>query len=591
MKRPAHKKELVLKGINASPGICIGKAYHVDREGVEVVDRYPIPEQGVKKEIKRFKTAVQAAKHELRAVIENSPPELQKGHILETHLVLLNDKLLYGRTIETIDKERVNAEWALKSIVNQIRSVFHEMPDPYLKERVADITHVSNLVLRNLTGAKSESIGSIDKRVILVAHDLSAADTSQINLERIKGFITDLGGKTSHTGIIARSLEIPAVVGLETATREIRNDDLVIVDGTTGVVIARPSESTLIEYEERQAGYERYRAVLTRESHLEAKTRDGLHLDIFGNIELPEEVVSVLNYGGDGIGLYRTEFQYMNRTSFPTEEELFEGYKDVIEVMAPRPVTLRTLDINGDKALALETGPPEANPALGLRAIRYCLRRPEVFRTQLRAILRAAALGEVRIIFPMVAICSELQEAKRRLDEAAESLEKEGVPYRREIPVGVMIEVPAAVVMADLLAQEVDFFSIGTNDLIQYTLAIDRGNQQVSHLYQPLDPAVLRLIQHTADAGRERGITVGMCGEMASYPLYAPLLLGMGLEELSMNPAAIPAVKRMLRAVSAADSRAAAAEALKQPTALKVLGVVRSAFGEFMVNHRRPPKA
>jgi phosphoenolpyruvate-protein phosphotransferase (PTS system enzyme I) len=248
MKKNARSQELVLKGINASPGICIGKAYHVDREGVNVVVRYAIPENKIKGEIKRFKSAVQAAKHELRAVIENSPPELQKGHILETHVVLLNDKLLYGRTIETIEKEHVNAEWALKSVVNQIRSVFHEMPDPYLKERVVDISHVSNLVLRNLIGAKTESIGSIDKRVILVAHDLSPADTSQINLERIKGFITDLGGKTSHTGIIARSLEIPAVVGLETATQEIHNDDIVIVDGTTGVVIARPSESTLLDY-------------------------------------------------------------------------------------------------------------------------------------------------------------------------------------------------------------------------------------------------------------------------------------------------------------------------------------------------------
>ncbi len=590
MKKP-RAPELVFKGISASPGICIGKAYRVDRDGVDVVDRYPIPANKVKSEIKRFKSAVQAAKHELHTVIENSPPELQKGGILETHVVLLNDKLLYGRTIETIEKELVNAEWALKSVVNQIISVFHAMPDTYLKERMSDITHVSNLVLRNLTGAKVESIGSIDKRVILVARDLSAADTSQINLERIKGFITDLGGKTSHTGIIARSLEIPAVVGLETATHAIHNDDIVIVDGTTGVVIARPSERTLIDYEERQIGYERYRAVLTRESHLEAKTRDGLHIDIMGNIELPEEVVSVLNYGGDGIGLYRTEFQYLNRATFPTEEELLEGYKDVIEVMTPQPVSFRTIDINGDKALSLETGPAEANPALGLRAIRYCLKRPEVFKVQLRAILRAAALGEVRIIFPMISIYFEICEAKRLLDEAAESLEKDGLPYRRDIPVGVMVEVPSAVVMADLIAREADFFSIGTNDLIQFALAIDRGNKQVSYLYQPLDPAVLRLIKHAADAGRDRGIKVCMCGEMASYPLYAPLLLGMGIDELSMNPAAIPVVKRMIRAVSVADSRDAVKEVLKQPTALKVLGVVRSAFGEFITNHRQPLKA
>jgi phosphotransferase system enzyme I (PtsI) len=588
--KPSSSTEIVLKGISASPGICIGKAYLVDRGGVDVVDRYAISEKNVKNEVKRFKSAVQNAKQDLRAIIENSPAELQKANILETHVVLLNDKLLYGRTIEAIEKERVNAEWALKTVVNQIKAVFQEMPDPYLKERVSDIIHVSNLVMHNLVGAEAQSIGAIGKRVILVARDLSAADTSQINLERIKGFITDLGGKTSHTGIIARSLEIPAVVGLEQATRMVANDDIVIVDGTTGVVIVHPSEQTLMEYTERQASYERYRAVITRDSHLEARTLDRHHIDVMANIELPEEVVAVLNYGGDGIGLYRTEFQYLNRTSFPSENELFENYKDVIEVMAPRPVTFRTLDINGDKAMAIDTGFAEDNPALGLRAIRYCLKRPAVFKTQLRAILRAAALGSVRIMFPMISIHFEICEAKRLLDEAAESLEKDGLPYKRDIPLGAMIEVPSAVVIADLLAREVDFFSIGTNDLIQFALAIDRGNKQVAHLFQPLDPAVLRMIKRTADVAQENGITVGMCGEMANQPLYAPLLLGMGLHELSMNPQAIPVVKRMIRSVRIADTYAVVKEALKQPTALKVLAVLRGAYGELVTNHRQALK-
>ena len=588
--KQSSSTEIVLKGISASPGICIGKAYLVDREGVDVVDRYAISEKNVKNEVKRFKSAVQNAKQDLRAIIENSPAELQKANILETHVVLLNDKLLYGRTIEAIEKERVNAEWALKTVVNQIKAVFQEMPDPYLKERVSDIIHVSNLVMHNLMGAEAQSIGAIDKRVILVARDLSAADTSQINLERIKGFITDLGGKTSHTGIIARSLEIPAVVGLEQATRMVANDDLVIVDGTTGAVIVHPSEQTLMEYAERQASYERYRAVITRDSHLEARTPDGHHIDVMANIELPEEVVAVLNYGGDGIGLYRTEFQYLNRTSFPSENELLENYKDVIEVMAPRPVTFRTLDINGDKAMAIDTGFAEDNPALGLRAIRYCLKRPAVFKTQLRAILRAAALGSVRIMFPMISIHFEICEAKRLLDEAAESLEKDGLPYKRDIPVGAMMEVPSAVVIADLLAREVDFFSIGTNDLIQFTLAIDRGNKQVAHLFQPLDPAVLRMIKRTADVAKDNGITVGMCGEMANQPLYAPLLLGMGLHELSMNPQAIPVVKRMIRSVRIADTHAVVQEVLKQPTALKVLAVLRGAYGELVTNHRQALK-
>ena len=588
--KPSSSTEIVLKGISASPGICIGKAYLVDRGGVDVVDRYAISEKKVKNEVKRFKSAVQNAKQDLRAIIENSPAELQKANILETHVVLLNDKLLYGRTIEAIEKERVNAEWALKTVVNQIKAVFQEMPDPYLKERVSDIIHVSNLVMHNLMGAEAQSISAIDKRVILVARDLSAADTSQINLERIKGFITDLGGKTSHTGIIARSLEIPAVVGLEQATRMVANDDIVIVDGTTGAVIVHPSEQTLMEYAERQASYERYRAVITRDSHLEARTPDGHRIDVMANIELPEEVVAVLNYGGDGIGLYRTEFQYLNRTSFPSENELFENYKDVIEVMAPRPVTFRTLDINGDKAMAIDTGFAEDNPALGLRAIRYCLKRPAVFKTQLRAILRAAALGSVRIMFPMISIHFEICEAKRLLDEAAESLEKDGLPYKRDIPLGAMIEVPSAVVIADLLAREVDFFSIGTNDLIQFTLAIDRGNKQVAHLFQPLDPAVLRMIKRTADVAKENGITVGMCGEMANQPLYAPLLLGMGLHELSMNPQAIPVVKRMIRSVRIADTHAVVQDVLKQPTALKVLAVLRGAYGELVTNHRQALK-
>jgi len=588
--KQSSSTEIVLKGIGASPGICIGKAYLVDREGVDVVDRYAISEKGVKNEVKRFKSAVQNAKQDLRAIIENSPAELQKANILETHVVLLNDKLLYGRTIEAIEKERVNAEWALKTVVNQIKAVFQEMPDPYLKERVSDIIHVSSLVMHNLMGAEAQSIGAIGKRVILVARDLSAADTSQINLERIKGFITDLGGKTSHTGIIARSLEIPAVVGLEQATRMVANDDLVIVDGTTGAVIVHPSEQTLMEYTERQASYERYRSVITRDSHLEARTLDGHRIDVMANIELPGEVVAVLNYGGDGIGLYRTEFQYLNRTSFPSENELFENYKDVIEVVAPRPVTFRTLDINGDKAMAIDTGYEEDNSALGLRAIRYCLKRPAVFKTQLRAILRAAVFGSVRILFPMISIHFEICEAKRLLDEAAESLEKDGLPYKRDIPLGAMIEVPSAVVIADLLAREVDFFSIGTNDLIQFTLAIDRSNKQVAHLFQPLDPAVLRMIKRTADVAQENGITVGMCGEMANQPLYTPLLLGMGLHDLSMNSQAIPVVKRMIRLVRIADTQAVVKEVLKQPTALKVLAVLRGAYGGLVTNHRQTLK-
>jgi phosphotransferase system enzyme I (PtsI) len=581
MSKPALQ-EIILKGINASPGICIGKAYLVDKEGVDVVEKYYIKETKLQAEVKRFKAAVKRARDEFQSIIKNRPAELERDYILETHIALLKDKMLYGRTVETIQTEAVNAEWALKKIVSGLIMTFEKMGDAYLKERAWDVVHVSDCIMRNLVGAAPKNIAAIDKRVILVANDLSPAETSQINLARIMGFITNRGGKTSHTGIVAQALEIPAVVGLETATISIKSDDLIIVDGYTGTVIIHPNEQTLVEYEERKIGYEEYKAVITRESHLSAETTDGVRLEVMANIELPEEVVAVKNYGGDGIGLYRTEFQYMNRQEFPNEEELFGKYREVVELMAPKPVTIRTLDINGDKAVANQFGPDEANPALGLRAIRYCLRKPDVFKTQLRAILRAAAFGRVRILFPMIAAYFEICEAIKALDEAAEALEKDGLPYKREINIGIMVEVPSAVVLADLLAEKADFFSIGTNDLIQYALAIDRGNRNVAHLYQPLDPAVLRLIKRVADVSREKGIEVFICGEMAAAAQHIPLLLGLGMDELSMNPQSIPQVKRVIRALKRSDAQVFAREALKKKTARGVFEMIQDTYGDIL---------
>jgi phosphotransferase system enzyme I (PtsI) len=584
MKKTDPTKEIILRGINASPGICIGKAYLVDKEGVDIVEKYNIEKDKLPGEIKRFKSAVKKAGDQLRSVIDNSPEELQHAHILETHLALLHDKMLYGKTIKRIETEKVNAEWALKQVVANLKSLFHSMADAYLKERASDIVHVSDSIMRNLVGAESEKIADIDKRVILVVNDLSPADTSQINLERIMGFITDRGGKASHTGIVARALEIPAVVGLEHATARIRNENLIIVDGNTGTVIVNPSEKSLIKYEERKTEYEAYRAVITRESHLRAETTDGVQLEVMANIELPEEVVSVKNYGGDGIGLYRTEFQYMNRLIFPGEEELFEKYREVVEIMAPKPVTIRTLDINGDKAVANQKSQDEANPVLGLRSIRYCLKNPQVFTTQLRAILRAAAYGNVRILFPMISAYYEICEARKLLDSAAASLDKEGLPYQRDIDVGIMIEVPSAVILADLLADKVNFFSIGTNDLIQYALAIDRNNRQVAHLYQPLDPAVIRMVKQVADVAKDKGIGVYMCGEMAATPHHIPLLLGLGMDELSMNPQSIPHIKKVIRTLSVSDAALFVQETLKKKTAREVFGVIREAYGDILAD-------
>ncbi|MFO7666289.1 MAG: phosphoenolpyruvate--protein phosphotransferase [Desulfobacterales bacterium] len=582
---PDHeiKKEIRLIGIGASPGICIGKAYLVDKEGIDIVEKYFISRKNLDSEIKRFKAAVKNATDELRAIIDNAPEDVRRHTgILETHVALLKDKMLYDKTIETIKNERVNAEWALKKVVSGIKMLFHNISDSYLKERSDDITHVSDRIIRFLIGTEEINIGNIDKRVILVAKDLSPADTSQIQLDKVMGFLTDRGGRTSHTSIIARTLEVPAVLGLGNATQIINNDDRIIIDGTTGIVILNATDQTLSEYMELKARFEEHRAFLSRGSHLKAETLDGLSLQIMGNIELPEEVVSVLDHGGDGIGLYRTEFQYLSRNEFPSEDELFDKYKDVVEVMGQRPVTIRTLDINGDKAVANSNGSQEANPALGLRAIRYCLKRPDIFRTQLRAILRAAAFGNVRILIPMISSLDELRDTKKLLNEAAHSLEKEGKAYNKNIEFGIMIEVPSAVIMADAMAQEADFFSIGTNDLIQYTLAIDRGNREVAHLYHPFHPAILRMIKHVTDIGKEKGIKVFMCGEMAGDPFNVPVLLGLGIDELSMNPQSIPAVKNMIRSLKVEDARRFIKEALKQTTTMDVIKLVEASFGEML---------
>lgn len=576
-------KEIRRTGIDASPGICIGKAYLVDREGVEVVEKYAIEKEEIKKEVNRFKAAVTQAKDELRVIIDNAPEDLRQHiNILETHMELLKDKMLYGKAIDIIKAEQVNAEWALKKSESSVKSMFQNIADPYLKERASDITHISARIMGRLVGVKTVNIADIDRRVILVAHDLSPADTSQINLARVRGFITDRGGKTSHTSIIAQALEIPAVLGLDNATRIIENDDLIIVDGTTGVVIIHPTKETLEAFRHRQVQYEEHSAEIARESHLKAETVDGFCIPVMGNIELPEEVGSVLAHGGDGIGLYRTEFQYMSRPDFPTEEELFDKYKQVVEVAAPKPVTIRTLDINGDKAVSGAIHSEEANPALGLRAIRYCLKNPEIFKAQLRAILRAAVFGNVRILFPLISSCEEVLEAKGLLGEAAESLDKEGVPFNGNVEIGVLIEVPSAVIMADVIAEVVDFFSIGTNDLIQYSLAIDRGNREVAHLYHPLHPAVTRMIRHVSEVAREKNIKVFICGEMAGDPYHVPILLGLGMDELSMNPQSIPAVKQMIRSISMSDAELFIKEVLKQTAVKDVAEMVRQNFGSLL---------
>ena len=581
-------KEIVLTGISASPGICIGKAYLVNREGVDVIKRYQILNSGLQNEKNRFKKAVKEAKSELNDIIANIPEDLrQHSDILKSHMLLLKDKMLFDRTLDTIDQERVNAEWALKKVVSGVMAMFQDISDPYLKDRSSDVEHVSERIMLHLAGVNSVKIADIDKRVILVAHDLSPAQTSQINLERIKGFVTVRGGITSHTSIVARTLGIPAVQGVADAKTQIHTDDIIIVDGSLGRVVINPSEQTLVTHEERQARFESFRASIARISHRPAETTDGLRIRVMGNIEQPEQVVSVMDNGGEGIGLYRTEFQYLALTRFPNEDELFDKYRDVVEVMPSAPVTIRTLDINGDKAVHKSTL-VESNPALGMRAIRYCLQRPEVFQTQLRAILRAAAFGDVRVLFPMISTYEELMASKRMLSQAMETLDKSGIEFNRDVSLGVMIEVPSLAIMADRIAPEVDFFSIGTNDLIQYTMAVDRTNKNVAHLYNPLHPAILRLLKFVSDAAKDHNVQLFMCGEMAGDPFNLPILMGLGIDELSMNPQAIPMAKNVIRALSAAETRPFLDTVLMQTTAEDVEKLVREAYGDIITQATSP---
>jgi phosphotransferase system enzyme I (PtsI) len=575
--------EIIIPGISGSPGICIGKAYLVEREGVNLIKRYPVSEELVPKEIDRFKNAVVKAKNDHAKSIEALDGDFSDNlSILETHLVLFKDKMLYGKTIETISEDRVNAEWALRKVSGQVRKTFEQIDDPYLHARVNDIIQVSDKIMSYLVGAEDIRIADINKRVIIVAHDLSPADTSQIQLERIKGFITDRGGKDSHTSIVAKSLKIPSVLGSGTATENIKNDDILIVDGSAGIIIVNPDEDTLFKYEEKLSRFVAYRADIERESHLPAITKDGVSATLLANIELVEEVVSAKDNRAEGIGLFRTEFLYLDLNRFPTEDELLHRYKELVELMHPSSVTIRTLDINGDKFNPYIDPVEEANPALGLRAVRFCLENEGIFITQLKAIFRAAAFGEIKLLIPMISCLDELFTVKGIIEKAVQELEDEDRVFNRDIPLGIMIEVPSAVLIAGELAAHVDFFSIGTNDLIQYSLAIDRGNSRVAHLYQALNPAVLKMIQMTLDAARQNNIDLFMCGEMAGDPMNIPVLLGLGLTKYSMNAGAIPVVKKMIRSIDAQKAKKDAQIVMSLGTTREVMDFIYSEYKDIL---------
>ena len=563
--------EFVLKGIPASPGIVIGKAYHVERDRPKILYEYLLTEEQVEGELKRFDAAVEEVRQQFSKLIEGLPAELRDHQqVLKAHLLILDDRMVNEQTRNRIEKEMINAEWALKKSLDHIRRLFDSIEDSYIKGRVEDIVDVCESIWRNLAGKDTVDIGKIKGRAIIVARDLSPADTTQMNIEKVQGFVTDMGGKTSHTVIMAQSLRIPAVVGLGNATELIPNNRLVVLDGTAGKVIVNPTDETIVAYGDLKRRYEMHQAEIIREAHLPAQTKDRYDIHVRGNIELFEEVTAVLDYGAEGVGLYRTEFLYLATKELPTEEHLFECYRDLAEIVSPHPVTIRTIDLGGDKFASVMDLAEEMNPALGLRAIRFCLKERKIFETQLRAILRASHYGNIRIMFPLVAGVSDIIAVKEVLKKVQDDLTRESIPFDPDMPVGIMVEVPSAVVVADLLAREVDFFSIGTNDLIQYSLAIDRTNENVAHLYQPYHPALLRMIKQVVEAGKREGIPVAMCGEMAGDPLCVPLLLGLGLDELSVNPPTIPMVKRVIRMSTMEECKKLLAQALTCITARDV---------------------
>ncbi|HEY5674943.1 MAG TPA: phosphoenolpyruvate--protein phosphotransferase [Malonomonas sp.] len=559
-----------LVGIGVSPGISIGEICLVSHRAT--VDECSIDAADVESEIERFHWAVEQASLQLREVKSSvsSQQHLREHlYILDTHLLILEDKMLVQGTEDAI-RQQLNAEGALKQVLGQLRQLFNNIEDEYLRERRSDVDAVGDRLMRILTGEHDRSLNDIGHKALVVAHDLSPADTMQMDRQKVLGFVTDRGGRTSHTAILARSLEIPAVVGLENITTLVYDRLPAIIDGSTGVVVLNPSEETFKEYLNRKQTYEYLEKELLCYRDLPAETCDQERVALRSNLELTSEFPLADKHGAEGVGLYRTEFLYLGRTEPPGEEEQFAAYRQILEEMQPNPVTIRTLDIGGDKFVPELNLADEDNPAMGLRAIRFSLREVDLFKLQLRAILRASVFGKARIMFPMISGVAEIRTCKRILAEVQRQLTEEGISFDPEVQIGIMVETPSAVFIAPFLAKEVDFFSIGTNDLIQYCLAVDRGNEHIAYLYDPLHPAILRAIKAVCEAAKAEGISVSMCGEMAGEPLYLLVLLGLGLTELSMNPACVPRVKRVLRQVTRREGETLVEQLFALPTGKEI---------------------
>ncbi|MFA6599704.1 MAG: phosphoenolpyruvate--protein phosphotransferase [Candidatus Omnitrophota bacterium] len=562
---------MTLKGIGVSPGFAVGKAFVRHSDDPFVVAPRAITEAEISREIARFEDALTRTRAEILGIRKKILNQIgrESSDIFNAHLMILEDRTLIEDVIALVKERGVSCEYAFSTILQRYFQAFAQIDDEYLKERISDIKDIGRRLLNNLYGER-EDLGALKERGIVISHDLSPSDTAMMDKNNVLAFVTEIGGPTSHTAILGRSMEIPAVVGVDHVTSKIKTGDRVIVDGTHGLLIADPDEQTIQEYTRKEQHFIEVTTELDKLRDLPAQTLDGKRISLGANIEFHDEIPSVIAHGAEGIGLYRTEYFYMNRSDLPGEEEQYRAYKQVAERIFPHSVIVRTLDLGGDKFLSLLDVPHEMNPFLGCRAIRFCLTRIDIFKVQLRAILRASAHGKIKIMYPMISSISEIRQATEILTECKEELKKEGVPFDAAMEVGAMIEIPSAAITSDALAKEVDFFSIGTNDLIQYTLAVDRVNEKIAYLYEPTHPAILSLIRLVVVNAHRQKKWVGTCGEMSGDPAIAVLLLGLDIDEISTSPFVVPKVKKAIRAVRYTDAQAIAHQALKFHTGAEV---------------------
>lgn len=568
----------MIKGIPASSGITMGKALAIKKADI-VIEKKTV--SSVESEKNRFLDSIREAKEQVERIRINTEKKIgkEKAEIFGAHLMMLEDTELIG-AVSTKIEEGVNAEYAVKETIEMFSAIFEQMENEYMRERAADVKDIGNRLINVLLGISDNSLAAIDGECIIVTKDLTPSDTAQMDTQKVLGFVTDMGGRTSHSAIMARTLEIPAVVGTKDATSNINNGDYIIVDGNEGLVIVNPDKATIEKYEATRQKELKAKQELSIYVNAESKTLDGRRVEVAANIGRPGDLEGVIRNGAEGVGLFRTEFLYMDRDNFPSEEEQFEAYKEVLERMQGKPVIIRTLDIGGDKKLTYLPIGDEMNPFLGYRAIRICLDRKDIFKTQLRALYRASIYGNLKIMFPMISNLKEIFAAKQVIAEIKEELDREKLEYSDSVKVGIMIEIPSAAVMSDILAKHVDFFSIGTNDLIQYTTAVDRMNEKIAHLYDPFNTSVLRLIKTVIDNGHKSGIEVGMCGEMAGDPTLVPILLGFGLDEFSMSASSMLNARKIINNMNYEKAKNAAQEVLSMETSDEIKEYANSAFQE-----------